>query len=483
MKKNRISIKWKIFIYLIGFCVLLLGILWLFQIVLLEQFYKNIKMSQVEKEAANIIQYVKDGDWDSVEQSASDRGDLYVEIWSPDRGILANTENSRENISMTLNDTDKKQLLDKVNNSNDHIIERYTDNNPFEPGPLKMQREGIIFAAALTDSTYGEILLMVNANITPVNSTVETLRIQLSYISVIMLVLSVILALLIAKRVANPIMQINESAMELGKGNYKTTFKGKGYREIMELSDTLTQAAGELGKTENLRRELIANVSHDLRTPLTLITGYSEMIRDLPDENTPENMQVIIDESKRLTVLVNDMLDLSKIQSGSLAMHAARFNLTEAVRDIINRISRLCEQDAYDISFEYSEEAYVCADSDRMSQVIYNLLINAMNYTGEDKKVIVRQIVRSDRALIQIIDTGKGIPKEELPHVWDRYYRVETNKKQTGNKPVAGTGLGLSIAKSVLDQHPDIQYGVISEEGQGCNFWFSIPLSDEEELE
>lgn len=126
--------------------------------------------------------------------------------------------------------------------------------------------------------------------------------------------LALIFAAIMSKKVSKPIIKINESAKELAKGNVAVHFDGEGYREITELNDTLNYAAEELSKVENLRRELIANVSHDLRTPLTMITGYAEVMRDIPGENTPENVQIIIDEANRLTSLVNDMLDISSFR-------------------------------------------------------------------------------------------------------------------------------------------------------------------------
>jgi len=480
MKKKEMNIKWKLYFYLIGFCILLLGILWLLQIVLLEQFYKSIKMSEIKKVSSGIVEYVVNGDWESVEQIASSRGDLYVELWSAELKTITSTGNFREWHDIPLTDTDKKELYEKTKSSNDSIIRKYRNDtqNSFDRRPLV--RESIIYAAQISSSTYQDVLLMVSAEITPLNATVETLRIQLGYISVIMLILSIGLSFLISRRVAKPIMQLNNSAMELGKGKYETTFDGKGYKEIRELSDTLTHAASELGKTETLRRELLANVSHDLRTPLTLITGYSEMIRDFPEENTTENMQVIIEESERLTVLVNDMLDLSQMQSGNLKMHFTIINITQVVESIINRIRKLYEPEFYDICFTYEEEIYVQADSHRMSQVIYNLLINAIKYSGDDKKIIICQEIRNDIVKIQIIDNGCGMPDNELLHVWDRYYKTEKSNHKKNSHSYGGTGIGLSIVKSILEQHKNAEFGVVSQVGKGSNFWFSFPISKEE---
>lgn len=480
MKGKRIGIKWKIFLYLIGFSALLLGILWLFQVVFLEDFYKRIKMDEVDKAARNIVESIEEGDWDYVNEAVSGRGDLTVEIWNPISKTIYDTKMSREGMNTSLFEEDKRRLLEKLKKDSTPIIQRYTEKTPplFEKGKM-MPRESIIFAARITIGMDKDNLLLVKANISPVNSTVETLRIQFLYISGFMIILSTLLAFFMAKRVAKPITNLNKTAMDLGNGNYDITFRGGGYKEIMELADTLNHAAVELGKTEKLKKELIANISHDLRTPLTLITGYSEMIKDLPDENTEENMQVIIEESKRLTNLVNDMLDLSKIQSGTIPMEKEVFDLTETVLIIKERIHKFCEKNPvpYNIQFSYDQEAEVYGDSVQIAQVLYNLLLNAINYTGIDRKVLIEQVIAENRVKISIKDTGSGIPEDELPYVWDRYY---TGKKKNSLLKIRGKGLGLSIAKSILDQHENILYGVESEVGKGSMFWFEMPIHEGE---
>jgi signal transduction histidine kinase len=201
------------------------------------------------------------------------------------------------------------------------------------------------------------------------------------------------------------------------------------------------------------------------------------MMRDIPGENTSENMQVIIDESKRLTSLVNDLLDLSKLQASMTAPDFQIFNITDSVREILARLARFTEKDGYTLRLEAEEDVCVLADKGRLTQVIYNLLTNAVNYTGEDKVVTVRQIIESGRVTIQIIDTGEGIDPDNLPYVWDRYFKVDKVHKRA----VTGSGLGLSIVKNILTQHPGVEYGVQSEVGTGSNFWFSMDVAAPEE--
>ena len=287
------------------------------------------------------------------------------------------------------------------------------------------------------------------------------------------LVVSLVLAVVLSQKISKPIIKTNNAAKELAQGNYEVSFEGGDYREIRELNSTLSYAASELSKVEALRKELIANISHDLRTPLTMIGGYSEMMRDIPGENTPENAQIILDETTRLTNLVNDMLNLSRLQSGTQTLTLTEFSLTQEIREILARYNSLTKRDGYHIVFDYKEDVTVEADQVRMSQVIYNLVNNAVNYAGQDKEILVRQRLKPGFVRVEVIDHGEGIEPEKLELIWDRYYKVD----KTHRRAVVGTGLGLSIVKSVLEMH-SAKYGVESAVGEGSTFWFELPLPE-----
>lgn len=286
-----------------------------------------------------------------------------------------------------------------------------------------------------------------------------------------MLALSVVLALIISKRISKPIEEINKSAKILAGGNYDIHFQGKGFLEIEELSDTLNTAAIELNKVETLRRELLANISHDLRTPLSLIYSYAEMIHDFPDEVTQDQTQIIMDETQRLKTLVNDLLDISKLESGTQKLSLSNYNLTKSIKATTERVSELVKKAGYSLSFIYDKEVSVNADETRITQVFYNLLTNAINYTGEDKNITVHQIVSDKNVRIEVTDIGRGIASENLPYIWDRYYKVDKKHKRA----IMGTGLGLSIVKKVIELHGG-NYGVESQVGKGSTFWFELKI-------
>ena len=256
------------------------------------------------------------------------------------------------------------------------------------------------------------------------------------------------------------IVPINNNAKDLGKD---IIFDAKGYLEIEELSETLNQANKDLHQVENLRNELISNISHDLKTPLTMISGYAEMMRDLPDEINEENLNVIIQETKYLTRLVNDVLDLSKLQANAKKLEIKEFDCTQLILDIIERVKTLSN---LEIQFEYDQNYYVIADELKISQVFYNILNNAIHYTKD--RVIVKQINFEDKIRIEIIDNGEGIQEDELDNIWQCYYRSNHHQRQ-----VSGSGLGLYICKQILDIH-QANYGVTSKINEGSCFYFEL---------
>ena len=316
--------------------------------------------------------------------------------------------------------------------------------------------------------------LQIYVRVIPVRPTLETMQWLFALVVVIILLATGIVGTTMAKSISEPIIETNLAARELSRSRYARPPHCGGYREIAELNDTLIRTAEDLRRVEDLQRELIANISHDLRTPLTMIEGYAEVMRDIPDEATPENLQIIIDESNRLSSMVNEVLDFSRLRSGTLELQMTDFSLTDLIREIVTRISKMTQAEGYHLVFEPDADYRVTADSGRISQVIYNLVGNALTYTGEDKTVLIEQRNEDEWVRIRISDSGEGIPREELPYIWDRYYRSRENHRRA----VIGSGLGLNICRGILENH-HVDFGVVSEPGLGTTFWFRLKKAAE----
>lgn len=485
---------------MLSFMAILLIILWLFQTVYLDTFYKAIKTNELENALKNVEEFAGDDEFYEAVETIADIYDICILVTDTEGNQLYSAEKNVNCAIHKLPSNELKNLMeragengnvikiknnaglnfDKYKNSvkGDELMSGEEERNKFKDKmdmmnmPENDEAESLIIVKLLTLDDGTEYVVFLNSMVTPVSATVDTLRVQLIYISVIMIIISLVVAIIISLRVSKPIIKINDTAKKMAQGDYNVEYEEGGYREIAELSRTLNYTARELEKTESLQHEIIANVSHDLRTPLTMITAYSEVMRDIPGENSPENVQVIIDEAKRLTNLVNDMLDISKLQAGVTTLDAREYNLTKGIKSVIDRYSKLVEQDGYKVYFQYSDEdVMVKADEFKIYQVLYNLINNAVNYTGEDKTVIIRQIVNGGIVRIEVTDTGEGIPPEKIENVWERYYKIDKKHKRA----VMGTGLGLSIVKNILKLH-DAKYGVISKVGNGSTFWFELKI-------
>ena len=486
---DRVSIKWRLFAYLAAFVAFLLILLWLFQIVFLDEFYKTIKSAQVRQVADSLAKNIGTDAFQQQLDSISPHDDICVRVVDSSGSTVYSRNTVYQCVIHKIPPDILSLLFHEAQNQGGSIsldLESKPAEFPWddpkefnkaagaqENGPRFKPFSGEAISMVygkITDTSDGQLLVLVNSLITPVDSTVETLRIQLICITILLLILSVGLAAYLSRKISDPIIRINQSAGELASGNYDVTFQGGGYREINQLRDTLNYAARELAKVEGLRREFIANVSHDLRTPLTMITGYAEMMRDIPGENSPHNIQVVIDEANRLTGLVNDILDISKIQAGAQSIHPVPFDITDSILRILDRYRQLVRQQGYHISFAHQRHAFVLGDEARIGQVIYNLINNAITYTGEDKQISIVQLLENGQVTIQVTDTGPGIAPENLPYIWDRYYKVVKAHKRAA----IGTGLGLSIVKGIVNLHGG-ECGVESVPGHGSTFWFRLP--------
>jgi signal transduction histidine kinase len=206
-----------------------------------------------------------------------------------------------------------------------------------------------------------------------------------------------------------------------------------------------------------------------LRTPLALIYSYAEMMHDFPKDITKEQVGVIMEETKRLADLVNDVMDISKLEAGMEVLQTTCFNLTKNLEETIERMSELLKKHDYEIDFIFDEEIFIEADETMINRAFYNLLVNAVNYTGVDRKVSVIQTIYNTHVKISVADSGNGISESDLPFIWDRYYK----SCKTHKRAVTGTGLGLSIVKKIMELHNG-KYGVSSETDKGSTFWFEL---------
>ena len=462
-KKQRLSIKTQIFIAMLAITLIFILLIWTFQFAFLSIIYKVVKVKSIEAAAVDVKDETGYQNINALLESISSRYDVSISAF----------QFSSETEFETVHFGDFSISSDEEDDENhDLIVSWFKAVKESKNGIFVAPSSGdeFIYATTLSDNAGSHYLVVLNTAGSPPRGTVLAIRLLLLLLTVVLITAAVVIAYFLSKNISRPIETMSGKAKNLVLYDYDVTFDdNKGPREIRELAAALNSATNELKKLSITQRELIANISHDLRTPLTMISGYSEVMRDFPDEVTPENMQIIIDETARLNSLVNDLLTVSKLQSGTQAIETREISLTKTILDTVKRYEKLLEHKEYKIIFEYDCEAFVFADETRLLQVVYNLVNNAINYTGDDKTVTIKQEINGNVVRISVIDTGEGISEENLPLIWDRYYKVDKVHKRA----ILGTGLGLSIVKNILLLH-NSRFGVSSEIGKGSIFWFEF---------
>lgn len=339
-----------------------------------------------------------------------------------------------------------------------------------------------VYGARLELSQGQYCYLYVCRSLAFINQVMRMMGFRILFISVFVFLLAFAVSSGVSGVLVRPLTAMTKNATRLARGDFEVDFMESAYgSEIIELAQTLNFARDELSKADKMQKELLANVSHDFKTPLTMIKSYASMIREISGENPvkrAKHAQVIEDEADRLASLVNDMLELSKIRSGIATLKMVEIDLSAYLMEIMERFTYLTETQEYTFRMDVEDGLYTVADELKIGQVLYNLIGNAVNYTGADKKVFVSLKRENGNIKFAVSDTGKGIKEEEIPTIWERYYRSQ----ETHKRPVKGTGLGLSIVKSILERHNFI-FGVDSVEGAGSTFYVIFPEKGEPPVE
>lgn len=456
MKKIN-SINIKTLLYLITYSVGILFILWVVQILFFKVFYEKYQINNMKTLANELYSTNESEIFTKVESLTFDNNTCLEYIDANNNHYYYN---NRINGCLLGNGNILDKYKYEIKSAQDDIkaVKLINPNN---------DSQSLLYGIKL-DSGYIYLFTMLE----DVNSTTSLLKNQLIYITIIAILFSVIISFFLSHKLSKPITDITDKAKKISNGNYDLHFDKSDIMEINELSETLNHMEEEVAKTDEYRRDLMANVSHDLKTPLTMIKAYAEMVRDLTYNDKAKrdaNLNVIIDESDRLNILVNDILELSKLQANGTNIVKENFDLTKDLQDILKRYEIIKETENYKFILNTPNTAMVNADRKRINQVLYNLINNAINYTGDDKTVYINIINNKKNYHVEIKDTGKGIDNKDLNYIWDKYYKQDKNHRRN----VIGTGLGLSIVKNILVAH-NFEYGVKSVKDKGTTFYFDI---------
>ncbi len=460
--KRKFSLRVQLLGILMVFVLAIVGLIYFVQTTFLDDFYMRYKVSSLKSVAQDIGDLVGEDDTEEIFDHLGMNNEVCIRL-------VSNDENYCYSGACTLRNLDHNTInliaSETVESGGEKLFDNFRYQHRFNDRP-----EDVYIYAKMINYDQKDILILVSSGITPLNTTIATLKSQYLLIVGIILLMTLILALSISRFILRPIKQINEESRNLSKGAYDSTLVKTNSREFAELNSTLENANQDILKADKAKKELLGNVSHDLRTPLTMIVGYGEMIRDLPEENNEENINVIIDEAKRLSVLVDDLVDISKMEDSAVELNREDVSLNELLESVYHQYEKYCEGKNIDLQLKTEEDITVNVDAKRIRQVLYNFLNNSLNYNSKDsQKIIIGTEKNGDFHRVYVYDNGDGIRKEDLQNVWDRYYKVDKEHR----RHQIGSGIGLSLSRELLKAH-GLNYGVESEEGEYSKFYFDV---------
>lgn len=472
------------------FAAIIFGSLWLLQTVFLQNFYDAMVIHNVKKAAGQLAEQ-KDSPYftDSMDELASSQSLLI--FWTDEEGQILYSADEHHAVytpNQAWHDSGENPYRQQEEPLNwqaaalRHLPQAYDDFlrrlSASETGTMGYTTEdGTVYVYGMRLHTQSASLaqdsvLYISTPLGAVGAAVGILRRQLVWVTIASLVLGLAIAYGLAKQFARPVAALTAQAKSLLDSEVEDNYAQGFCTELDELSQTLGQTAKALEELENARRELLANISHDLRTPLTMIKGYAEMVQEISwadDTKRADDLAVIIREADRLTGLVNDIVEYSAWHSGKQLSIREAVNLTAAAQTVMEQFVPLEKAKGIFIEAVLEPEQWVLGDSEQLKRVLYNLLDNAIGHAGSSHKVrVCIQGVGDTLVRAEVQDFGEGIAEEELPYIWERYFTAK-------NRPSGGksSGLGLAIVKEIL-LGLDAAFGVDSTVGEGSIFWFEV---------
>lgn len=500
----RGSIRRKLTLFVVLLCLTLVGLFWFFSVFLLQPAYNNILHRDLLQSLSAVVTVINQAEAEGVPlleewvfflgsettlssevtarlQSKIDNGTLKM-----DTHCLDISDENGQNV--LLNDSIWPRCLlhptyETGGVTKDGAVEMSVERNSELVQKIRsaVRQNGQYYGAldsgqmvVGTTVASGQLTVVFSANLERIPQAVTVLKKLLLPVSAILLMIGVMSAWIFSRWFTRPISRLSSATREMAKGNYDVSVAGSdGDDEFGALSRDFNTMAQEVKRSAELQKDLIANISHDLRTPLTLIKGYAETVRDLtgddPERRTKQ-LSVIIDETDRLSALVNSVMELSRMSSGNEKPEPVLFDLSQLADEISYRYMAVCEQKGYTFDFRGEEGCDVVADPALVERALHNLLGNALNHIGEDGYIGLHvHKTAQNTTRVEVIDHGPGIAEEDKSHLFDRYYRSRSSEGRQG------TGLGLSITKAIFEVS-GFTYGIESTLGQGSTFWFEAPL-------
>ncbi|MBE3591169.1 MAG: HAMP domain-containing histidine kinase [Firmicutes bacterium] len=330
--------------------------------------------------------------------------------------------------------------------------------------------------------TLGAVIL--HRPLQDIQATVRDARRRLVWAFAIALAVSAALAAALSRSVGRPLERMARAAGRLAQGDLDQRVAVEGPEELQQLARAFNRAAEAVSRTieeqrrlERMRREFVANVSHEFRAPLASLAGFIELLEDgtIPQEQAARYLELMRQDTERLSRLVADLLDLSRLDAGKVTIRPELISAVDAARRAVLGVEPRATSLGVQVEVAAEGSPAVYADPERLQQILANLLDNALDHTEAGGRVEVRVSGDAGWTRFEVVDTGEGIPEEELDLIWERFHRVDRSRVRSQRRR-GGTGLGLSIVKQLVELHGG-RVGVESRLGEGSRFWFTLPAS------
>jgi signal transduction histidine kinase len=330
--------------------------------------------------------------------------------------------------------------------------------------------------ASITSQYKVKGYVVIHSSMTDLQNSCNSL-LNISYITlVILFLLSLIILLFFTAMVYMPLRKITHATEQYAVGNFRYEFQVDSEDEMGYLGASLAYMASEVAKSEDNQKQLVANISHDFRSPLTSMRGYLEAMLDgtIPPELHEKYLNIVLNETDRLTKLTNSLLTLNNLNTKGMMLDKTRFDINKIIKNTAASFEGTCHQKLISIELVLTgEKMYVYADMGKIQQVLYNLVDNAIKFSHKNSSIKIETNEKSNKLFVSVKDSGIGIPKESIKLIWNRFYKTDLSR----GKDKKGTGLGLSIVKEIIQAHNE-NINVISTEGVGTEFIFTLEIVD-----
>ena len=490
----RHSIRRQLAAVFIGLMTGTILLCWFINSSFLQKYYVHNKQNVLLEVYGGLQEAVSEGNMDS----EAFRLKLQQSCSKYNLSLLVMDADSRPVIAFRGDDFIRQQLWQHIfmNTEETATVMKRTDQYVIQRvGDARSRMEYIELWGILGNGNF----FLIRSALEGIQDSAEIANRFLAYVGIFAVIASGVIIWFVSRRIADPILQLAEISKRMTHLDFDARYQGDSSNEIAllgeninKLSETLEATISELktannelkkdiekkNKVDEMRREFLANVSHELKTPIALIQGYAEGLQEGIDDD-PESRNfycdVIVDEASRMNEMVKKLLTLNQLEFGNDPVSMERFDITAMVRNYLQSAKILAQQHGIDVRMDQTEPVYVWGDEFKTEEVLMNFYSNAVNHCEGEKVIEVKITCQDGHARVSVFNTGTPIPQDSLPHLWEKFYKVD--KART--REYGGSGVGLSIVKAIMESMNQ-KYGVINYEN-GVSFWFELEQVDRPE--